>query len=614
MVGGAMRRCVYIFCIIFWAVPVFSGAGLLFAQSFSASVNTKSITTDDAFEISFVYSGKDINGVGGFTAPTFTDFKVVSGPNQSTSMQIINGAVSGQKSYSYYLQPIKPGKFTIGTASITVGGQKLTSEPITIEVTKGGGKPKKDESSDIDMKEIAENLFIKATADKFTVYNGEQVTVTYKLYTRLNISTPQINKLPEYQGFWTEEIDMPNVINFSRETIDGIAYNVAVLKKAALFPQRAGELTVTAYELKIPVIIQRKKKSNDPWGDFFNDPFFRTTETVEYTAKSNAVKVKVLELPSNDKGEYFTGAVGDFQLVGSIDKKNVKQGDPVRVQYTIRGVGNISLVTLPEFELASGIEKYEDKSENEIVRTGIISGAKKIDYLLIPRNAGQVEVPPMKFTFFNPGSKKYITRETEGYTISVSPSADFVSSLPDAGGKGENDIRYIKLQPGVSVDNDSGVLNDPVVWLFGGLPFLALAGVGLFVRRRENIMADLGSYREQKAKKFAAKKLKKATQLMEAGDKDGFYLEISRTIQQYLEHKLRIPTADFTLEKAEEQLQQSGLSETLLTELRATFEGIQYIRFAQKDGAETAMQSILSSASGLITGLEKAITKGRSGK
>lgn len=581
------------------------------AQSFQTSINSRNITTDDAFELSFTYSGKDINSVSGFSAPTFTDFKIVSGPNQSTSMQIINGAVSGQKSFSYYLQPIKAGKFTIGSASVTVSGQKLSTEPITIEVSKGSGKPKKDESSDIDMAEIAENLYIRAIADKISVYTGEQVTVTYKLYTRLNISTPQINKLPEYQGFWSEEIDMPNVINFSRETIDGIVYNVATLKKAALFPQRAGELTVTAYELKIPVIIQRKKKSNDPWGDFFNDPFFRTTETVEYTAKSNQVKIKVRELPPADNIDGFTGSVGDFQLSGTVDKSNVKQGEPVRLQYIVKGTGNISLITLPEFELGAGIEKYEDKTDNSIVRTGIISGTKSIDYLLIPRNAGEMEIPPMKFSYFNPGTGKYITRETEGYSVTVTPSADFVSSLPDAGNKGENDIRYIKLKPGEPLQDETEILSDPVLWVFGGLPFLAFAGVGFLVRRKESILADPVAYREQKAKKFAAKKLKKATQLMQAGDKEAFYLEISRTLQQYLEFKLRIPTAEFTLERVEELLRKNGLSEEILSELKRAFEGIQYIRFAPKGSEEAAMQSVLTPAAELITGLEKAIAKGR---
>ncbi|MCC6551012.1 MAG: protein BatD [Ignavibacteriaceae bacterium] len=581
------------------------------AQSFQATVNRSTATTDDVIEVSFTYSGKDINGVDGFQAPVFTEFKIVSGPNQSTSMQFINGVVSGQKSFSYYIQPLKTGKLKIPPASVTAGGEKFTSNSLTVDVTKGTGKPKKDESSDIDMNEIAENLFIRAFADKSSAFTGEQVTVTYKLYTRLNISTPQISKLPNYQGFWAEEIDMPQVINFSRETIDGVVYNVATLKKAALFPQQTGELSVTQYELKIPVVIQRKRKSNDPWGDFFNDPFFRTTETVEYTAKSNVLKIQSKELPPQNSIKNFTGAVGSFTLKSSIDKERVKQGDPVRLSYTLIGTGNISLLTLPEFDLGSGIEKYEDKSENTISRTGIIAGKKSIEYLLIPRNAGEAVIPPLVLSFFNPSTKKYETIEAAGYSLEVTPNADFVSSLPERGGRGETDIRYIKTTFTYASLRKGNPFGSSLFWVLAVIPFIGFGAFAFFFRRRQEMLADLSGYKELQAKKFAAKQLKEAKKLMDGGDRDGFYLEISRALQKYLENKLRIPAAAFSIEAAEERLKAMSLEDELMRRLKDTYSGIQFVRFAPASGAGEAMNSVFESASGLITGLEKSIAKGK---
>ncbi|MBV6511470.1 MAG: hypothetical protein FMNOHCHN_00950 [Ignavibacteriaceae bacterium] len=581
------------------------------SQTFQATVNRNSATTDDVIEVSFTYSGKDINGVGGFQAPTFTDFKIVSGPNQSTSMQFINGAVSGQKSFSYYIQPLKTGKLTIPAATVTVGGTKMSSNTITVDVTKGTGKPKKEESTDVDMNEIAENLYIRAFADKSSAYTGEQVTVTYKLYTRLNISTPQITKLPNYQGFWAEEIDMPQVINFSRETIDGVVYNVATLKKVALFPQQTGQLSVTQYELKIPVVIQRKRKSNDPWGDFFNDPFFRTTETIEYTAKSNVLKIEAKELPPAASIVNFTGAVGSFKLQSKIDKKQVKQGDPVRLTYTLSGTGNISLLTLPEFDLGSGIEKYEDKSDNSISRGGVISGTKTVEYLLIPRNAGETVIPPLAFSYFNTAAKKYETIEAEGFTIEVTPNADFVSSLPDRSQKGETDIRYIKTSYTSAEMGKGSPFESPVFWVLSLLPFIGFGAFTYIFRRKQEMLADLSGYRELQAKKFAAKQLKEAKKLMEAGNKEGFYLEISRALQKYLENKLRIAAADFSIETAEERLKALHLEEDILQRLKDTYSGIQFVRFAPASGAGEAMSSVFESASGLITGLERSIVKGR---
>ncbi|GMU86197.1 MAG: hypothetical protein AMXMBFR48_14390 [Ignavibacteriales bacterium] len=581
------------------------------AQSFQATVNRNTATTDDVIEVGFIYSGKDINSVGGFQAPTFTDFKIVAGPNQSTSMQFINGVVSGQKSFSYYIQPIKTGKLNIPPASVTVGGERITSNSLTVDVTKGTGKPKKEESSDVDMGEIADNLFIRAFADKSSAFTGEQVTVTYKLYTRLNIATPQITKLPNYQGFWAEEIDMPQVINFSRETIDGVVYNVATLKKVALFPQQTGELSVTQYELKIPVVIQRKRKSNDPWGDFFNDPFFRQTETVEYTAKSNVLKIQSKELPSSAEENNFTGAVGSFTLKSSIDKKQVKQGEPVRLIYTLSGTGNISLLTLPEFDLGSGIEKYEDKSDNAINRAGVISGSKTIEYLLIPRNAGETVIPPLTLSYFNLSARKYETIEAEGYTLEVTPNADFVSSLPERGGRGETDIRYIKTSFTKALLNKESPFESVLFWILAILPLAGFGGFAYIFRRRQEMLADLSGYKELQAKKYAAKQLKEAKKLMVSSDKEGFYFEISRALQKYLENKLRITAADFSIETAEERLKALNLDEDIVNRLKETYSGIQFVRFAPASGAGEAMSSVFESASGLITGLEKSILKGK---
>ena len=223
---------------------------------------------------------------------------ILSGPNQSTSMQIINGAVSGSRSYSYYLQPQSVGKFTIGSAIINYNNKTLSTQPLNITVEKGSPKSLSQQqqgSSEISQKDIADNLFILATADKEKVDLGDQVTVTYKLYTRLGIASQmQVAKLPTYEGLWAEEISIPNNITFSTEMYKGKQFRVGILKKVALFPSRTGELSVSPLVLDIPVQIQQKKKSgNNLFDDFFNDPFFNSVQNVNYNAKSNTIKLHV---------------------------------------------------------------------------------------------------------------------------------------------------------------------------------------------------------------------------------------------------------------------------------------------------------------------------------
>lgn len=236
----------------------------LAAQNFTASVNRNPVGENERFQLSFTFSGEDINSLANFIPPAFNDFHVLSGPNQSTSMQIINGAVSASKTLSYYLQPSKTGTFTIGSASIEYKGTKYKSEPIKIEVVKGNSTAKSNiDDNSVSDKDIAENLFIKATVDKRKVYQGEQVTVTYKLYTRLNIAAQMsVSKLPSYQGFWAEELETSNTIMFSTENIKGKRFRVGILKKVALFPSQSGELSITPLELKVPVQIEKRRTGN----------------------------------------------------------------------------------------------------------------------------------------------------------------------------------------------------------------------------------------------------------------------------------------------------------------------------------------------------------------
>ena len=298
---------------------------LNYAQKFYASVDKNKVGLNEQFEISFTFEGKDINSLNNFTPPAFTNFLALFGPNQSTSMQIINGNVSASRTYSYYLQPRSIGKYSIGSASIQFDGGTFKTQPLTIEVVKGNTQPQQQSNDNtISNADIADNLFIRAIVDKQKVYLGEQVTVVYKLYTRLNIASQMsINKLPNYEGFWSEEIETANNIDFTTEVINGKQYRVGVLKRAALFPSQTGELSITPFELNVPVQIQKKKRSNNIFDDFFNDPFGRS-ETYEYNAKSNTVKISVLPLPEAKKPESFAGAVGRFEITSSIEQKKYK--------------------------------------------------------------------------------------------------------------------------------------------------------------------------------------------------------------------------------------------------------------------------------------------------
>ena len=141
-----------IFLIIFFLVF----AEITSAQTFTASTDNTTVGLTDNFQVTFSFEGKDVNGVKNFNPPSFNNFLVLSGPNQSSSMQIINGAVSGSLSFSYILQPKSLGKFSIGTASVDYNGSSIKSSPLEITVVKGSTQPQNQGNNSISAKDIAE--------------------------------------------------------------------------------------------------------------------------------------------------------------------------------------------------------------------------------------------------------------------------------------------------------------------------------------------------------------------------------------------------------------------------------------------------------------------------
>lgn len=586
---------------------------VIFSQSFTASVDNTTVGHGDRFQVYFKFEGTDINNLKNFTPPNFNNFLTLSGPNQSTSMSIINGAVTASITYSFILQPREIGTYTIGSASIDNRGSILKTEPIKITVVQGS--PKKEDKKDdgVDYKEIADNVFIRAIPDKNKVLIGEQVTITYKLFTRLNIASLSISKLPSYVGFWAEEIETSNNITFATEVIDGKQFRTAVLKKAALFPTQTGELSVTPFELNVPVLIQRKRKSTNPFDDFFNDPFFNRPETVEFTAKSNTIKINVTPLPNTNVPETFKGAVGNFNFSAKIDKENAKTNEPVTLTLQINGTGNIKLLDLPEIKLPAGFEIYDPNVSEEINRSGRISGKKKAEYLIIPRIAGKREIPPIEFSFFDTQKNSYVTQTSPSFNINVEQGAvtsdNFAGTNNPVSSLG-NDIRFIKTKTSLQQKNNI-LIDNPYFFGAAGIPLLAFLLLIAFKKREAKLSGNLEELRFRKADKVARKRLKNAKLFFDKNENLKFYDEISFALINYLEDKFHIPKADFTIENAVSKLREFNINDETVESVKTIIEKCEFVRFSPEGKTVAAMSEMYENTIKAIISIEKDLLGNR---
>ena len=418
------------------------------------------------------------------------------------------------------------------------------------------------------------------------------------------------NKLPQYQGFWAEELETTRNISFNREVIDGQQYNVGLLKRAALFPNQSGKLEVTPLELTIPIQVQKKKNPNNIWDDFFGDPFGRA-EVVEYAAKSNTLKLDVIPLPENNKPTSFRGAVGKFDFSASLDKSKTKTNEPITLKFDISGTGNIKLLELPPFELPNGFEKYDPKVDEQINRSGKISGSKKAEYLLIPRVAGKREIPAVEFSYFDPEKKSYRTISSKAFDVTIGQGQINPSDL---GSKQnveqlESDIRFIKTSFN-DVDKKSDILlYKPGLWIASILPLLATFVLIGWKRKQDKLSGNQQLLRYSKAEKVARKRFKVAKKLLDQNNIELFYSEISQALFGYLEDKFHIPKAEFTLDRAAYELLKRNIKPYLVEKMKTNAQKCEFIRFAPGTNPSQAMNEMYKSFSDVVIDIERSIAK-----
>ncbi len=583
-----------------------------FAQdaSFTASVDKTTVAADEQFGLEFILNGA--SGGKNFKLPDLSKFMVLSGPNQSTSMQFINGVVSSSVTYSYVLQPKEAGKFTIGEATIESGGKQYKSQPIQITVTKSGTKPKQQASGNTDDVQIGDNLFLRAVVDKSRVYQGEQITVTYKIYTRVQVGNYSINKLPAMIGFWSEDLEVPQQINLTTETIEGKQYRVGTLKKVALFPTQNGTLEITPLEIICQVQVQSKRQGNDIFDQFFNDPFFGGVQTKNVGIKNPPVKITVLPLPQENVPNSFKGAVGKYSFNTTLNKNTAKTNEPLSLKATISGTGNIKTLEAPNIVLPNDFEKYDPKVSDDIKRSnGIISGTKSLEWLIVPRYPGEKKIPSMEFSYFDVGKKKYVTLKSPEYTITVdkgnAEAAHVSTNFSDVKFLNQ-DIRYIKTSSGNLQLKGTSQISFTTITIITILPLFAF--IGLFVYRKKTVKerADVVTFRSRKALKEATKRLKEAKILL-SSEAEKFYAEVSRALWMYVADKLAIDRAELSIDNVTQKLSEKSLPIELVTQTKECLEACEFARFAPASSTQEEKQKMYETASNIIVSMEKNLNQ-----
>ena len=553
------------------------------------------------------------------------NFDILMGPStsQSTSISTINGQTTQETTfgYTYILRPKQEGTFELRPASIEVGGKIFESNTIKIQVVKAQSQPaqpqagaggtdgtEQPQGTPQNVELGSDNLFVRIEMSKQNVFKGEQIIATVKLYINPNIPIAGFDEvnLPTYEGFYTQDVEIPQQVNFTREVYNNKIYQVGILKKTILFPQQNGKLTVEPFSMALLVQQQVKQRS------FFDD-FFNSFRTVKAKITSNPVTVNVRDIPPAPAT--FMGGVGNFGITSVISSEDVTTNDAVTLKVTINGAGNIRLVNTPKLQLPSDFEVYDPKTTDNVSVTGSgVSGTKTIEYLFQPRFEGEYTIPAIQFTYFNPGTGTYETKSTSAYQLRVKKgSGDQTAAMMSSGRKEDvqllgQDIRFIKQgDPELMIKGYTFFGTTPFYLMYAGSTFAFLLLFFIY-RKKAKENANIALMRNKKANKVARKRLRAAATFMKQNNNEAFHESILKAFEGYLSDKLGIPIADLNRESSVAGLQKKNVEQTVIDDFVSVVDQCEYARYAPAGGSE-ARSELYSKAETTMGLMEKQIKR-----
>lgn len=553
----------------------------------------------------------------------FNNFEILSGPFTSTmsSSSYVNGQYSSSTTYrfTYVLAPQKVGTFRIPAATATIKGSRYSSNSLTIKVlpddqqsgsssrqssrsSSGGGSSSNQSVS-------SDQIFIRVIPTKTRVHEQEGLTLTYKIYTRVDIAGFENPKFPEFKGFMAQEINLGQNQQWGLENYNGSNYRTAILKQTVLYPQQTGNLNIGKGSFDVTV---RVRNSNTRARSIFDD-FFDTYSDVKKKIYTNSINIQVDPLPAG-KPKDFCGVAGSLQMTSSITSPRVKANDAVTIKVKISGNGNLKMIPTPELVFPADFEVYDPKVDNAFKNTVHgVTGTKTIEYLVIPRFPGTFEIPSATISYYDLTSRSYKTLKTNSFSLEVAKGEGGSQNVSGSFTDKEqlrllgSDIHYLKTDIKLHKQVDL-IYGKTWFWLCYILPLLFFAIILVVYRENVKANADISRVRHRKASKVAVKRLKQAGIYLKDGKKEAFYDEVLKALWGYTSDKLNIPLSRLTKETIESQLTDFKVGEDIRKEYMDILETCEYARFAPGEDSH-AMDELYEKTMNVMNKMENTIKK-----
>lgn len=611
------RRILYFLTFMFLS----SQTGI-YAQSVnvSALLDKRSVQVDEEIHLTLRITGSQQN-IQSPRLPNFNGFETYY-TGRASHITFVNNVSTTKVEFSYVLIPKTAGRFTLDPIEVVVGGSAFRTEPISIEVLGNQGQlsrtaPSSQPQSQPQAQSQAsfvsppvqepppsfqpddDNIFIQAWVDKNSVYTNEQLVLTYSLYTRYDTRYEGFSEEPELSGFWIEEFPMEQEIRRETVRVNGKRYIKADIRKVALFPTAASEYTIRPGTIKVSV--RQEPQGQSIFDEFFDDSFFSGSgffsRRESRLLMPPLLKLQVKPLPENGKPADFSGAVGNFRMMAVIDKPSVKQNEPVTMTLTVEGEGNIETMKQPAIPEVAGFKIYESDSSAQLFKTGNVVGGRKVfEIVFIPLTSGNLTIPKLALSFFNPVQNAYQSLATPQFPLQVTPS-DKPFEIPKALSQQQifkkdievesEDIRFIDEK--LPEEASRQIFLRAYYGLLGLDLLLTLCVLfGLWKEYTESVFSkDNALKRRRLARSLASVRMKKLSVLVRLSAKDGigaYFEEIEKILTQFLSDKFDLSAYGTTRVDIESALENSlGVEDPLYRDIKEVYRLCDESRFGKQE-------------------------------
>jgi hypothetical protein len=578
----------------------------------SASLSSDTVGVEDQLQFTLTVSGADSGDAEAPRLSRIEGFRIVSGPSVSTQYQWINGRSSSSKSFIYELIPEREGQFTIGSVDVRVRGKTYKTQPVQVRVTSAPRNPAPrtqrpanpfdpfQEEEAPARKPAGGDVFIRAELDRNSAYAGQQVTLSYKLYTEVGVSGIELQENPQLSGFWVENLEVEKNPKGLRQVVNGREYLVYTIKRQALFATITGQLKIPSSLFAVSATSQ---------SDFFG--VFGRTETLY--RKTQELSLDVRPLPEKGRPAGFSNAVGEFNLSAAIDKSRAATGEAVAFRVTLQGRGNIKMIpdisipSFPDFTI------YSSKRADNIrtVAENQIGGDKTWEYVIVPKAPGRQFIPALSFSYFNAERDRYETVTTPALELDVVRGKDNAGSILTASGDKQSltrrgtDINFIKPSAGTLDQPSRPVYGHLWFYLLAAMPLAFNAGALIYQRQRSRLKDDAGLIRRRNAKRKALQQLKNADREARSQARS-FYDRASTALSGYLGDRFGLSEIELAGDTLDRALSARSISTEIIRETRACLQECDFGRFVSASGSTDQMHVLSARIRKNIEQLEQA--------